>query len=269
MNNQQKAIGVFDSGVGGLTVVRELMRQLPRESIIYFGDTARVPYGTKSKDTIIKFSIENVKFLLKFDVKLIVVACNTASSISLASLRFHFNVPIIGVIRPGAREAVRLTKNKRVGVIGTKTTIASKAYEDEIKYRDRTIRVMSKACPLFVPLVEEGWIKEKITKEIAKTYLTPIKKQKADTLILGCTHYPLLKGVIKQVMGDGINLIDSAYQTAREVNTLLSQKGLLNPSSEKPRYEFYVSDEPENFINIGERFLGKSLKHVERVKEDV
>ncbi|MBM3253573.1 MAG: glutamate racemase [Candidatus Omnitrophica bacterium] len=269
MDNQKKAIGVFDSGVGGLTVVREIMKQLPKEDIIYFGDTARVPYGTKSKDTIIKFSIENVRFLLKFDVKVIVVACNTASSISLPSLRFHFNVPIIGVIRPGAREAVRVTKNKRVGVIGTKTTIASRAYEDEIKYHDKTIRIMSKACPLFVPLAEEGWIRKKITREIAKTYLTPIKKQKVDTLILGCTHYPLLKGVIKQIMGDGINLVDSAHQTAREVSRLFLEKGLLNTSAGRPRYEFYVSDEPENFINIGKKFLGKSLKHVERVKEDV
>lgn len=267
--SQQKAIGVFDSGVGGLTVVKELIRQLPGENIVYFGDTARVPYGTKSKDTIIKFSVENVKFLLKFDVKLIVVACNTASSIALSSLMFHFKIPIVGVIRPGAKEAVRLTKNKRIGVIGTKTTIQSESYEDEIKRYDKSIKVISRSCPLFVPLVEEGLIRDSVTKEMAQRYLKPLKEAKVDTLILGCTHYPLLKCIIKDVMGSGVNLVDSAHQTAKEVRGLILEKGLANSSKGIPRHDFYVSDEPDNFIKIGRRFLGKALKHVERVKEDV
>ncbi len=266
---QQKAIGVFDSGVGGLTVVKELIRQLPGENIVYFGDTARVPYGTKSKDTIIKFSVENVKFLLKFDVKLIVVACNTASSIALSSLMFHFKIPIVGVIRPGAKEAVRLTKNKRIGVIGTKTTIQSESYEDEIKRYDKSIKVISQSCPLFVPLAEEGLIRDSVTKEMALRYLEPLKKAKVDTLILGCTHYPLLKYIIKDVMGSGVNLVDSAHQTAKEVRGLILEKGLVNSLKVIPRHDFYVSDEPYNFIKIGRRFLGKALKHVERVKEDV
>lgn len=266
---QQKAIGVFDSGVGGLTVVKELIKQLPGENIVYFGDTARVPYGTKSKDTIIKFSVENVKFLLKFDVKLIVVACNTASSIALSSLMFHFKIPIVGVIRPGAKAAVRLTKNKRIGVIGTRTTILSESYEDEIKRYDKSIKVISRSCPLFVPLVEEGLISDSVTKEMAQRYLKPLKKAKVDTLILGCTHYPLLKYIIKDVMGSGVNLVDSAHQTAEEVRDLIFEKGLANSLKEIPRHDFYVSDEPDNFIKIGRRFLGKALKHVERVKEDV
>ena len=259
-----KAIGVFDSGVGGLTVVRELIRQLPNEDIVYFGDTARVPYGIKSKDTIIRFSIENILFLLKQEVKLICVACNTVSSIALPVISSHFRVPIVGVISPGAREAVYATKNKRIGVIGTKATIASRAYESEITALDANIKVISCACALFVPFVEEGWINERAVFDVAKRYLEPLKKAGVDTIILGCTHYPLLKGVIKKVMGGGVTLIDSAKQVACEVKQILSRDGLLE-SNPRPLKAFYVSDGPAWFSGLAKRFLGHSIKNVTKV----
>lgn len=256
-----RAIGVFDSGVGGLTVVRELIRQLPGESIIYFGDTARVPYGIKSKETVIRFSIENILFLLKQEVKLICIACNTVSSIALPVIRGHFRVPMVGVISPGAREAVYATKNKRIGVIGTKATIASGAYEREIKALDERIKITSCACPLFVPFVEEGWLNQRAVFEIAGTYLEPMKKAKVDTLILGCTHYPLLKFVIKKVMGPGVTLIDSAKQVAAEVKQILSADGLLE-ANPKPALSFYVSDGPAWFSGLARRFLGHPVNNV-------
>ena len=259
-----KAIGVFDSGVGGLTVVKELLRQLPDERIVYFGDTARVPYGIKSKETIIRFSIENILFLLKQDVKLICVACNTVSSIALPEIRNHFRVPIVGVLSPGAREAVDATKNKRIGVIGTKATINSRAYEREIKMLDQNIKITSQACPLFVPFVEEGWIKERAVFEVAENYLRPLKKAGVDTLILGCTHYPLLKKVIKKVMGEDVALIDSAKQAACEVKQILAQTGLLE-SNARPQRNFYVSDGPAWFQGLAKRFLGHQVKEVIKV----
>lgn len=263
-----KAIGVFDSGVGGLTVVRELIRQLPNEDIIYFGDTARVPYGIKSKDTIIRFSIENILFLLKQEVKLICVACNTVSSIALPVIRSHFRVPIVGVISPGVREAVYATKNKRIGVIATTATINSRAYEREINGLDSSIRVISKACPLFVPFAEEGWIKERAVLDVAKSYLGPLKKADVDTIILGCTHYPLLKAVIKKAMGSKIVLIDSAKQVATEVKQMLTHNGLLE-SNHKPNRSFYVSDGPAWFRGLAKRFLGYALKEVTQVNSVV
>lgn len=259
-----RAIGVFDSGVGGLTVVKELIHQLPQENIVYFGDTARVPYGIKSKETIVRFSIENILFLLKQEVKLICVACNTVSSIALPVIRNHFKVPMVGVIAPGAREAVYATKNKRIGVIGTKATIASRAYESEINALDANIKVISCACPLFVPFVEEGWINERAVLDVAKSYLKPLKKAGADTIILGCTHYPLLKGVIKKTMGNGVVLIDSAKQVATEVKQILSQGGLLE-SNARPVRSFYVSDGPAWFSGLAKRFLGHSIKNVAKV----
>ena len=207
-----KSIGVFDSGVGGLTVVKELIRQLPFEDIIYFGDTARVPYGIKSKETIIRFSIENILFLLKQDVKLICVACNTVSSVALPIIRNHFRVPIVGVLTPGVREAVYATQNRRIGVIGTNSTIKSRAYENEIKQLNPLVKVTALTCPLFVPFVEEGWLSGKVVLEVARTYLKPLKSAGVDTVILGCTHYPLLKSVIKEVLGEKVELIDSARQ---------------------------------------------------------
>lgn len=262
----KSAIGVFDSGVGGLTVVKELIHQMPSEDIVYFGDTARVPYGIKSKETVIRFSIENILFLLKQDVKLICVACNTVSSLALPAIRNYFKVPIVGVITPGVREAVYATQNKRIGVIGTKGTIKSRTYEYEIKQLDAKAKVTAVACPLFVPFAEEGWLKGSVVLEVARTYLKPLKDARADTVILGCTHYPLLKGVIREVLGKDVTLIDSAKQVAVEVKKILAQEGQLNKGG-LGRHRFYVSDNPEWFSGLAQRFLGESPKNVEKVEQ--
>ena len=259
-----RPIGVFDSGVGGLTVVKELIRQLPSEDIVYFGDTARVPYGIKSKETIIRFSIENILFLLKQDVKLICVACNTVSSMALPVIVNHFKVPIVGVLTPGVREAVYATQNKHIGVIGTKGTIKSRAYENEIKQLDPKVKVTAVACPLFVPFVEEGWLSGDVVLEVARNYLKPLKDARVDTVILGCTHYPLLKPVIKEVLGKEVALIDSAKQVAIEVRKILAAEGELN-KGHRGKHKFYVSDNPEWFSGLAERFLGVSLRNVKRM----
>ena len=267
-----KAIGVFDSGVGGLTVAKELIRQLPFENIVYFGDTARLPYGIKSRETVIRFSIENILFLLKQDVKLICVACNTASSFALPVIKNHFRVPIVGVITPGVREAVYASRNKRIGVIGTKGTIKSLTYELEIKQLDPQVKVTAVACPLFVPFVEEGWLKGEVVSSVARSYLKPLKNSGVDTVILGCTHYPLLKSVIQEVLGKQVTLIDSAKQVAFEVKKILANEDLLNqPAKNKSvlpigRHKFYVSDNPEWFSGLAERFLGRQLKDVRKVE---
>jgi glutamate racemase len=260
-----RPIGVFDSGVGGLTVAKELINQLPCEDIVYFGDTARVPYGIKSKETIIRFSIENILFLLKQDVKLICVACNTASSVALPAIKSHFKVPIVGVITPGAREAVYATQNKRIGVIGTKGTIKSRTYENEIRQLDPKVKVVAVACPLFVPFVEEGWLSGKVVLDVARTYLKPLKVARVDTVILGCTHYPLIKPVIKEVLGKEVTLIDSAKQVAIEVKKILAQEGLLN-KGRRGKHKFFVSDNPEWFSGLAERFLGEKVRNVNKVK---
>jgi len=268
------AIGVFDSGVGGLTVAKELIRQLPNENIIYFGDIARVPYGIKSKETVIRFSIENILFLLKHDVKLICIACNTVSSVALPVIKNHFRVPMVGVIGPGAREAVYATQNKRIGVIGTRGTIKSRAYEFEIKQLDPNIKITAVACPLFVPFAEEGWLSGDVVTNVAKTYLKPLKDALVDTVILGCTHYPLLKPVIKKVMGEKVSLIDSAKQVAIEVKKILSGEGLMNKGPRgkahpyalaRGKQKFYVSDNPEWFSELAQRFLGRPLKNAQKV----
>jgi len=260
----RKAIGIFDSGVGGLTVARELISQLPNEDIIYFGDTARVPYGIKSRETVIKFSIENILFMLKHDVKLICVACNTVSSFALPVIKNHFRVPIVGVISPGVKEAVYATQNKRVGVIGTRGTINSRAYESEIKQLDPSVKVIGVSCPLFVPFAEEGLIEGSAVMELAKTYLKPLKRAGVDAVILGCTHYPLLKPVIKKVMGSSVELIDSAKQVAIEVKDILSNEGLCNTKG-KGSHKFFVSDNPEWFKSLAGRFLGRVVKDVTKV----
>ena len=265
MNGARQPIGVFDSGIGGLTVVKAIMEELPSESIVYFGDTARVPYGTKSKTTIVKFSLENVEFLLRFGVKCIVIACNTSSSWALPTLRKYFKVPIIGVIRPGAAAAVRQTSNKRIGVIGTNATVNSRAYQTAIQRLDPAITVFSQSCPLFVPLVEEGWLGGDISRQVARRYLQPLLRQRIDTLILGCTHYPLLASTIRQVMGPGVALVDSARQTASEVRGVLTGADTLCGSRGTPRYRFFVTDEPTQFNHIGHQFLGQAIGTVERV----
>lgn len=256
---QNKPIGVFDSGLGGLTVVKELMRQLPNEDIIYFGDTARVPYGTKSKESIIRFSRENSQILLKHDVKMIVVACNSCSSYAMPSLRKHFPIPIVGVIQPGALKAVQSTQKKKVGVIATQATIHSQKYATTIKQFDQDVDVFSQACPLFVPLVEEGWMDKDVTVDVAREYLTPLKESGIDTLILGCTHYPLLKNTLARVMGDKVTLIDSAREVAHEVDRLLEKNGLKQTKKRKAKHKFLVSDKPQKFQQIASKFLGGDL----------
>jgi len=259
----RKPIGVFDSGVGGLTVAKELFAQLPCEDIIYFGDTARVPYGIRSRETVIKFSIEDTLFLLKHDIKLICVACNTASSVALPVIKNHFKVPMVGVITPGAREAVYATRNKRVGVIGTRGTVKSCAYENEITQLDSSVSVYTVACPMFVPFVEEGWLEGNVVEEVARTYLKPLQDARVDTVILGCTHYPLLKPVIKSIMGPGVVLVDSAKQVAIEVKKILASEALLNTKG-KGKHKFYVSDNPEWFSGLAKKFLGYSIAGVEK-----
>jgi glutamate racemase len=259
-------IGVFDSGVGGLTVLREIMRQLPNEGTLYFGDTARVPYGSKSRDVIARFSMEISQFLLKEKVKMVVVACNTASAFALPALRAKFDVPIIGVIAPGARAALAATKSYRVGIIGTEGTIESQAYSEAIHYLKRDVEVFGQACPLIVPLVEEGWIEKPVALDIVKEYLLPLLENNIDTLVLGCTHYPLLKHRLAEVAGNNVRLIDSAEETARSVAEALKERGLAaNPSSGSVLRQFFVSDAPEKFEKVGRRFLGQPLPSVKWV----
>jgi glutamate racemase len=260
----RRPIGVFDSGVGGLTVVGQIRKILPGEDIVYFGDTARVPYGTKSKETVTRFSVENVEFLMEKNVKLIVVACNTASSLSLDFLKRCFKVPIIGVIEPGAKGAVAVTRTGRIGVIGTNATVASGAYEKAIRKIGPRMSVFTRSCPLFVPLVEEGWLNKSVTREIAKSYLSFVRANAVDTLILGCTHYPLLREAIQRVVGPKVMLVDSAKEVAKEAETILDSGGLLNGSTRRPRQCFFVSDEPARFVRMAERFLGSRISCVKR-----
>ncbi|UCE18600.1 MAG: glutamate racemase [Gemmatimonadota bacterium] len=261
----RKAIGVFDSGIGGLTVVRQIHRILPHESTVYFGDTARVPYGPKSEKLVRRFALQNSQFLLEEGIKAIVIACNTASSVALQTVQEHMPVPVMGVIEPGVKAAVQTTKTGKIGVIGTVGTIESEAYHQAIRRHGSTFKVFGQACPLFVPLAEEGWVDRRPTLLIAEAYLTPLKKQNIDTLILGCTHYPLLKLVISKVMGPDITLIDSAEETARELRALLQKRELLRRHREDARRTYYVSDVPHRFREVAERFLGNSLGSVERV----
>jgi glutamate racemase len=256
-------IGVFDSGMGGLTVVAEMISQLPNESIIYFGDTARVPYGPKSPDTVLRYSREITSYLRDEGVKALVVACNTATAHALPALRREFTLPIVGVIEPGARAAAAVTKTKRVGVIGTAGTVKSRAYEKEIRKLLPDVEVSAQACGLFVPLVEEGWIDSEPTRAIARNYLAPLVSAEVDTLVLGCTHYPLLKPVIGNVMGREVRLIDSAHETARETAEVLRAQGLANEHRNGARYRFIASDAPDTFLALGQRFLGSPIDRVE------
>ena len=265
MNNQsQEPIGVFDSGLGGLTVVKELIHHLPNERMVYFGDTARVPYGTKSSETIIRYSREIVRALLKYKVKMVVVACNTASSLALDVLKKEFDVPILGVIEPGVRKAMEVTRNKKVGIIATSSTVKSGKYAQKIVQLDKHIIVTSQSCPLFVPLVEEGWFDHAVTYQVAQHYLGIMKKNKVDTLILGCTHYPLLKEVLHNVMGAKVQLVDSAQEVALQVKELLTRGRLLRTRLRPGQHTFIVSDEPKQFQRLASRFLGGGVKNVRK-----
>jgi len=264
--NRTNPIGFFDSGIGGLTVVKSFMQLMPNENIIYFGDTARVPYGSKSNETVIEYSIQAANFLLRKNIKLLVVACNTASSVALKDLRKFLTIPVIGMIEPGARYALAESKNKKIGVIGTRATINNKAYSHELLKLSPKAKIYEKACPLFVPLAEEGWIDHKSTELIAKEYLTELKEKQIDSLILGCTHYPILAHVIQKVVGKNVKLIDSGNPAAKLVEDYLNGRGLRNQSVQHGVAEFYVSDVPTKFKEIAERFLGRKLTHLHKVE---
>jgi glutamate racemase len=258
-------IGIFDSGIGGLTVAKEIIKLLPFENIIYLGDTARVPYGTKSSKTVIAYSHSNSKFLLSKGIKLLVIACNTASAVALQSLRWDLEVPVIGVLEPGARKAVKTTVNNTVGVIGTPSTIKSNAYKKAIENINPDIKVYSKSCPLFVPLAEEGWTEDLISELIADKYLSQLTKYNIDTLILGCTHYPLLKTIIEKTVGRDVGLIDSAEETAKEVERTLTNSKLINKENSNPHKQYFLTDTSDTFISIAGNFLGEKIKKVEQV----
>lgn len=258
--NKDAPIGVFDSGVGGLTVVREIIRQIPNERIVYFGDTARVPYGSKSPETVTRYSEQIVRFLRTFQVKTIVVACNTVSACALSTLEKDIDIPIIDVIKPGARAAWEATKNGRIGVIGTEATIGSQIYTKYIQALNQNVTVYGKACPLFVPLVEEGLLEDPVTDEIARRYLTELIDIDIDTLILGCTHYPLIRSTLGKIMGDKVTLVNPAYETARELKEMLAGLDLLDrepPGLGSNRYRFFVSDKADKFV----RFANSIIKY--------
>ncbi len=263
--NKDSPIGVFDSGIGGLTVLHSIMDTLPRENTVYLGDTARAPYGAKSVETVLRYSFENSEFLVEKGVKVVVVACNTSTAIALGHLQERLSVPVIGVIEPGVRRAVRSTKNKKVGVIGTEATIQSGAYTEALKAADSGIEVYSRACPLFVPLVEEGWTDNAVVDMTVKTYLASLKQSGIDTLILGCTHYPLLKKAIRKYLGSGVRLVDSAEETAQEVAVAL-KKSTLAKKSGNGLHSFFVSDAPDRFIKVGRRFLGEKVESAVRIE---
>lgn len=257
------AIGVFDSGIGGLTVADAIIRQLPSESVVYFGDTARVPYGPKSPDTVRRYSQEIAEFLQSQGVKAIVIACNTATAHALASLREKFPFPVIGVVEPGARAAVKATKSNRIGVIGTAGTIKSGAYERAIRALNPDAVITARSAPLLVPLVEEGWNDHPASHLIVEEYLQPFIAANVDTLVLGCTHYPLLKPVLAGVLGDSVQLIDSAAETAAETARTLEDKGLATTDGHEATHRFIASDDPLMFLQLGQRFLGGTIEGVE------
>lgn len=260
MSDKNAPIGVFDSGIGGLTVVREIMRQIPNEKIIYFGDTARVPYGNKSRETVTRFSRQIVRFLQTHEVKTIVVACNTASAYALDELEQETDLPIIGVVKPGAKAAAEATRNGKLGVIATEATIGSRIYNQYIQELNPNVTIWGKACPLFVPLVEEGLLQDPVTDEIARRYLSELIDSDIDTLILGCTHYPLIRSTIGRIMGEHVTLVNPAYETAMELKEMLEKRGLLNteaPTLGSNQYQFYVSDTTDKFI----RFANSIIKY--------
>lgn len=260
-----RPIGVFDSGIGGLTAVRELFRQLPDESVLYFGDTARLPYGNKSGETVTRFSLEIANFLVRQNVKCVVVACATASSHALGTLRARYDLPVVGAIEPAARAATAVSPGGRIGVIGTLATVGSGAYAEAVERLMPGAQVLARACPLFVPLVEEGWLDHDVTRLVANEYLIELRNANLESLILGCTHYPLLAPLLGRHMGPTVRLIDSGAEAARATAQLLAQRGQLAPATAKgPHHHFFLSDEPRrrSFARVAEGFLGRPLPHV-------
>jgi len=264
--NRDAPIGIFDSGVGGLTVFRAIERRLPNESLIYLGDTARVPYGTRSLATVERYALEDAAFIQSKNVKAIVIACNTISALAANRLREQSPVPIIGVIRAGARRAIEMTQSGYVGVIATEGTIASGAYERAMLSMRGGLEIISRACPLFVPLAEEGWVEHPVTRQVAEEYLAEMRSSRVDTLVLGCTHYPILRPVIEQVMGDQIAYIDSGEAVADVVANMLSEQGLLRMTNQPRTEEFYVTDSASRFRRVAEFFLGRPLELIESVE---
>ena len=267
---RNRPIGVFDSGLGGLTAVREIQRIMPGEDIIYFGDTGRVPYGTRSRETIIRYTKDDIDFLLTHEIKMVIAACGTASSVALPHLRDKYDIEIMGVLESACEKAVEVTKNNRIGVIGTSGTVKSGKYAEIIKSLSPDVEVFSNACPLFVPLVENGYAQSEAARLIAKDYLIPLKNEKVDTLILGCTHYPLLTEVISDIMGDGVTLLSPGALAAETAKEYLKKNNLLSENRGPGKSEFYVSDSVENFSLLGSTFLGKpidSLVHLAEVSE--
>jgi glutamate racemase len=264
------AIGVFDSGVGGLTVFKELERRFPDELLIYLGDTARVPYGIRSPETVTRYSLEAARFLRDQQIKLLVVACNSASSVALKALEGQNRIPIVGVIQPGAKRAVEITSTGKIGVIGTRATIGSSAYPRAIHELLPDADVVSLACPMFVPLAEEGWVEDTIAHQVAERYLAPLKEAGVDTLVLGCTHYPLLRGVISRVMGPEVKLVDSAESVATEVRDCLQGEPALaaKEGTRHDAHRFFVTDAPDSFQGVAERFLGRPIKQLEQTLLD-
>jgi glutamate racemase len=262
-HDKASPIGVFDSGIGGLTVLRALHERLPQESTVYLGDTARVPYGTKSADVVTRYSVKNAEALMEYGVKLLVVACNTASSVAIPTLRKLLPIPVLGVIEPGAHAAAQATKSGRVAVIGTPGTIKSGAYQRALQAERKDVKVQAFACPLFVPLAEEGWVEGEVPALVARKYLAALDG--ADTLVLGCTHYPLLKGVISEVVGPSVTLVDSAHATAQRAAELLAERDLLKTGLSSVERHFLVTDVPERFVEVGSRFLGRPLSGARQI----
>jgi glutamate racemase len=266
IRNSEAPIGIFDSGVGGLTVFRALKRSLPNESLIYLGDTGRVPYGTRSVETVQRYALEDAAFILSKNVKTIVIACNTASALAASYLREKISVPIIGVIRPGARRAIEMSRNGYIGVIATEATIASGAYERMMLSMRDGLEIISRACPLFVPLAEEGWVNHPVTRQVAEEYLADLRASHVDTLVLGCTHYPILRPLIDQVMGDHISYVDSGEAVADEVARLLEEQDLLRRGTSERTEQFYVTDSAVRFRRVAELFLGRPLESVNTIE---
>lgn len=259
------SIGMFDSGVGGLTVMQQMVKTLPNEPIVYFGDTARLPYGEKSRETIIRYTIESSIFLMQQNIKALVIACNTATTYALEKLQQIFNIPVIGVIAPGAERAVQVTRNRQIAVLGTRGTVRSGIYQREIQRHLPDAKVTSIACPLFVPLVEEHLVTHPATRLIVKEYLAPLHDTEIDTILLGCTHYPLLRHLIEEEFGPNISIVDSAATCAAKVSEILTSLMLHNQSANSSPYRYYVSDDPQKFQILGKNFLGMPLDHVEAV----
>ena len=264
----KRPIGVFDSGVGGLTVLREIMEMTPYEDVIYFGDTARIPYGSKSEQTVKKFAYQCAKFLYDKGVKTIVIACNTASAVAIDYLKDRFDIPVIGVIEPGARGAVEATKNGRIGVIGTYATIGSSAYQNKIMEKMPEAEIVGIPCPLFVPIVEEGWEYSEVARLTARQYLAELMEHDVDSLVLGCTHYPILRHTIGQVLGERVRLVNPAFETAKELKETLRENNITKNDFVKAVYRYYVSDAPEKFRRIGGNFLKKEIELLEEIQID-